>query len=215
MTSEIFDAARAGDAERVATLLAADPAIAGARDDDGLSLVLLSRYRGDGPVLRAVLAAGPTLDVFDAAALGETGRLGELLAGEPFLAAAWSTDGFTALHLAAFFGHPEAVALLLASGAAVDAVSRNPMRVTALHSGAAGRDLAVCRLLIEHGADVNAEQRDAYRPLHAAAQSGDEALADLFLAAGAERAATTDDGRTPADLAAAAGRHTLAERLRA
>src|SRR5688572_17895147 len=98
MTQEIFDATRAGDAERVAALLAHDRSLAGARDADGLSILLFARYRSDGPILRALLGAAPTLDVFEAAALGETSRLLELLEADPALVTAWSADGFTALH---------------------------------------------------------------------------------------------------------------------
>ena len=62
---------------------------------------------------------GRSLDDGDAdakaAALREDGRLAELLAGDPGLARAWSADGFTALHYAAFFGG-EAVARLLSIG---------------------------------------------------------------------------------------------------
>jgi len=214
MGSEIFDAVAAGDAERVAELVAARPELAAARGDDGLSILLFARYRSNGPIVQALLAAKPELDAFEAAALGETDRLRSLIDADPGVAAARSVDGFTALHLAAFFAHLEATRLLLDAGAEVDAVSSNPMRVTPLHSAAAAGDVAICRLLVERGADVNAVQRDSFRPIHAAAENGDETLVDLFLAAGAGPGARLDDGRTAADLAAAKGHDALVERLR-
>ena len=52
-------------------------------------------------------------------------RLEELLREDPELARAWSPDGFTALHYAAFFGSPEAVRALVAAGADLEARSTN------------------------------------------------------------------------------------------
>ena len=95
----------------------------------------------------------------------------------------------------------------------VEAVSEDAMRVRPLHSAAAGGHTAVCRLLIERGADVNAVQRGSFTPLMAAAQNGDGELIEMLLAAGADPAARTDDGRSAADLARDAGHRTLAERL--
>ena len=117
----LIAAVNADDAARVAELLAADPSLAGSRDERGVSAVLLSRYRFARPVTDALLAADPDLDVYAAAALGYVDRLLAGLDDEPSLATAFAADGFTALHLAAFFGKPEIAKVLLAAGASVDA----------------------------------------------------------------------------------------------
>jgi ankyrin repeat protein len=165
-------------------------------------------------VTDALLAADPDLDIFEASALGYADRLAEHLDTDPAAARAWSADGFTPLHLAAFFGKAEVARRLLDAGADVNAVSQNAMRVEPLHSAAAGRHHEVCRALLIAGADVNAVQRDDYTPLHAAAQHGDDELVELFLSAGADPAARIADGSTPADLADTAGHPDVARRLR-
>jgi hypothetical protein len=124
----------------------------------------------------ALLAADPELDVFEATVLGYIDRLRERLDEDPARATAFASDGFTALHLAAFFGKAEAASTLIATGAAVNVYSRNELAVQPLHSAAAGRHHEVCRVLIAAGADVNATQRHGYTPLHAAAQHGDAEL---------------------------------------
>jgi uncharacterized protein len=211
---DLIDAVTAGDTERVRELLAEDPSLVAARDGEGVSALLLARYRFDRETTDALLAADPELDVFEAAALGYVDRLRERLLDSADAVAAFSPDGFTALHLAAFFGKAEVARLLLENGAGVDVYTRNPFANQPLHAAAAGRHVEVCRVLLAAGADVNATQHGGYTPLHEAAQHGDVEMSELFLSAEADPAATTDDGKTPAEIAAAAGHTDLADRLR-
>ena len=212
--TDLIAAVNADDVERVVALLAADPTLAAARDEQGVSAILLSRYRFARPVTDALLAAEPEIDVFEAAALGDATRLHQRLTEDPARATAFASDGFTAVHLSAFFGKAEAARILLDAGAQVDVYSQNDFGTQPLHSAAAGRHHEVCRLLIAAGADVNAPQHGGWRPLHQAAQHGDSELVELFLSAGADPRAPRDNGETPADIAEAAGHHDVAVRLR-
>jgi ankyrin repeat protein len=167
------------------------------RDEQGLSPAMRALYRGETEEAERLVPDEP--DVFEAAALGREEQLGELLESDRGLALAFSRDGFTALHLAAFFGHPEAVRLLLDRGADPNAVATSEQigPVQPLHSAAAAGGLDSARLLLEHGADVNARQGGGFTALHAAAASGHAELARLLLAGGADADARTDDGRQP------------------
>ena len=197
---ELFAAIAAGDSARVDALLDGDSALAYARNHQGLSAVLAALYCRQEDILAALMDRRPPLDLFEAAALGRTDQLAELLdSGDD--AAAWSTDGFSALHLAAFFGRVAAVRLLLDRGSPVDRPSRNGMQVTPLHSAAAGHHAGIGALLLAAGADPNARQHGGFAPLHAAAQNGDLALVRALLDHGADPRARDDDGRTPAVMA--------------
>jgi ankyrin repeat protein len=211
--ADLIEAINTGDADRVSSILADDPSLVAARDEEGVSALMLARYRMDRAVTDALLAADPELDVFEAAALGYVDRLRERLEADPGAASSFSPDGFTALHFAAFFGKAEAARILLEHGASVDVYTRNPFANQPLHAAAAGRHIEVSRVLIADGADVNATQHGGFTPLHEAAQHGDVEMTELFLSAGADRTATTDAGETPADLATAAGHVDLASRL--
>jgi uncharacterized protein len=211
--TELFVAIDAGEVERVRELVGADPSLAAARDGDGVSAVLHAHYRGEPGAAAALLEARPELDVFDAAGVAELERLGELLDRDAAAANAYSSDGFTPLHLACFFGRPEAVELLLERGADLSAVSRNPLGVTPLHSAAAAGQTRIVGLLLERGADANAREQGEFTALHAAAQNRDPEMAELLLAHGADPGARAEDGRLPADLAAAGGHEDLARRL--
>lgn len=211
---ELIEAVKAGQAERVAAIVGADPELASVRDADGVSVLMLSRYRTDRAVTDALLAADPELDVFEAAALGYLDRLRARLDDDAAAVGSRSADGYTALHFAAFFAKPEAARILIEAGAPVDTVAANEMRVQPLHSAATGRQIEICRLLLAAGAEVDARQAGGFTPLHEAAQNGDPEMVELFLSAGADPNGRTDDGRTAAELADAASHPDVARRLR-
>jgi uncharacterized protein len=178
-----------------------------------LSEILQAVYEGDEARVAVLLAEDPELDVFEAAALGRTERIRELIEADPKLVGVWADDGFTPLHLAAFFRHPDAARLLVEHGAEVDPPARNEMRVTPLHSAAAASNTDTAALLLKRGADPNARQQGGFTPIHAAAQNGNDELAKLLLARGADPRSPTDDGRTASDFAREAGHDELAARF--
>lgn len=128
-------------------------------------------------------------------------RVRALLELEPTAVDAVDGDGFTALHLAAWYGHPKVAELLLTHGADVERVAANPSAVRPLHSAAAGGHLVIVHLMLDRGADIEAEQTGGVRPLHSAAHRDDRAMVELLLGRGADPAAALDDGRTARDLA--------------
>jgi len=154
-----------------------------------MSELLQAIYRGDQARVDELLAVDPELDVFEAAAVGRTERLGDLLDKDPSLANAWAEDGFQPLGLASFFGQVDAARFLVERGAEVNSASRNDFKVMPLHSAAATGDPDVryelAKLLLEHGADPNARQQDDFTPLMAADQHEDERLRLLLVEHGA------------------------------
>lgn len=156
-----------------------------------MSELLQAVYQGDQARVEVLLAAQPELDVFEAAAVGRTDRLRELLDEDPSLANAWAEDGYQPLGLASFFGYIEAARLLVERGAEINSASRNDMKVMPLHSAAAASDsearYEIAKLLLEAGAEPNARQQDDFTPLRAADESGDERLGGLLEEYGATR----------------------------
>ena len=70
---------------------------------------------------------------------------------------------------------------------------------TALHYAVSNSEADVMFLLVEHGADINAQDKAGVSPLHLAIE--DVALARWLLLKGADYRAKTDEGSTPLDYA--------------
>jgi ankyrin repeat protein len=201
---DFFDAVKAGDASRIESLLESSPALASSRNEGGVSAPLLALYYQKKEIAEKLLArkeAMEGIDVFEAASFGRIERLSAILEEAPNLVNAYSVDGFYPLGLAAFFGHEDAVRLLLKRSADPDLEARNSMKVRALHAAAAARSFAIASALVEAGSDVNARQEAGFTPLHEAAATGQLDLARLLLDRGAEVDAKTEDGRTALALA--------------
>lgn len=213
--SDVISAVHAGDIEKVTTLLRADPSLALAKDERGVSVLMHAYYRGRRDIADIVLDSRSDLDIFEATASGREQTVSEILNLDPAKAKAWSPDGFTALHFASFFNQPTIACQLVRRGADVATVSMNPMEVTPLHSAAAAHATEIVRMLVESHAPVNAKQHGGWTALHAAADNGDEETIKILLQHGADPRAQNDDGKTPAQIAQLKGREKALELLSA
>lgn len=200
MVNEFFKAIKKGEYTIVEEMASSNPALVQEKDESGLSAVIVATYYGQPEIAKLLTSKGANLSVYEAAMVGETQVLKRLVQKDQSLATSYSTDGFTPLHLAAFFGSLDAARILIESGANVNAVAKNLMKVTPLHSSAARNQIEIASLLISNGADVNAKQENSYTALHAAAQNGNSQLAELLLKHGANLYAKTDEGETPLDM---------------
>jgi ankyrin repeat protein len=211
--AEFFAQVKAGEQEIVRRMLVERPALASAVEPDGVSALLTALYYGQEETARVIWRAASALSVFEAAAIGDAGRLETLLDEDRARAYAYSSDGWTGLHLAAFFGRADAVQLLLEHGADPSLLSRNAEANTALHAATAGRRLESARRLLDGGAQADARTQSGHTPLHLAAQSGDLELLNLLLGHGARPDSAAEDGLMPLDLARREGHAEAVTRL--
>jgi uncharacterized protein len=218
MRLDLFDAIKKGEGATVDELLDRDAALVNARNEDGLSPLLVAMYWGRGDIASSILRRNPDLNVFEAAAAGETERVRELVAADRSQATALSIDGYTALGLAAFFKHRDVVRDLLAAGAEARAASRQG-GFTPLHSAVAtdagARDIEIVRMLLDAGADPNAKAQSGSTALHTVAFTGDREVAELLLTHGADPSLRNNDGKTASDVARDRGNEEIANVLAA
>src|SRR5436189_114023 len=111
-----FDAIKAGELERVKTMVSADPSLVDARDAEG-SAILTAVYHRQKEIVNLLVARGAALSLFEAAAAGEIERVERLIIELPAGINGYSADGWTPLAMAEQKNHHEAAAFLKRHGA--------------------------------------------------------------------------------------------------
>lgn len=219
-TNDFVEAVKKGDTYSLEKLISSNPALVHARADSGESAVLLAMYHGHEDIARRLVEKGARLDVFEACCLGNLNRVKSLVEERPTIVHSYSHDGFTPLHLAAFFGQPNVTEYLISKGADVNAISKNatfaehntPLDTTI--ASTSPNAIGVAKLLLEAGADPNARSHGDIAPLHEAVAQSDSGMVELLLAHGADVNVRKKDGTTPLTIAESKDNRGLADLLR-
>ncbi|OQY96546.1 MAG: hypothetical protein B6D37_01575 [Sphingobacteriales bacterium UTBCD1] len=194
---EIIELIKTGNNDLLEHKLNDNPALADSKTEQGISLLQFAAYCRNGFAVEILKKNKQQLDIFEAASIGDTETISQLLDKAPTLLNSFSPDGFTVLGLASFFGHLSLVKLLLNKGANPNIASNNQFKVAPIHSACATTNLNIAELLIKHGADINAKQMKGVTPLHSTAHNGQTKLSKLLIDNGADINAKMDDGQTP------------------
>jgi len=206
-----------GEKDAVRSALAEDPELARTRSEAGISVIAITIYAGHLELAREIARERDDLDLFEAACLGDQNRVTELLEQDPKSIDRFAPDGFCAIGFAAFFGHAELLSQLLSFGADFEIPAHNDMRVRPLHAAVAHSDqtqaITLARILLDAGADPNAQQENGMRPLHEAVYNGNAELVELLIAFGANPHLSNDDGDSPLQVARAKGEDAIASRF--
>lgn len=197
---ELIDAIENRDETRLKRLLEAQPSLAAADPGEGMAPLVVAIYWRNDSAADALVAAGAPYPAPLAAARGDVARLTALAHRDPEALADWSADGWSALHLAAHFGHVDACLFLLRYGASPSVRSRNGLANLPVHAAAAGNHTAVVGILLAAGTGADERQHGGWTALHQAAQHGNEEMARWLLAGGADARLVNDEGKRPLDL---------------
>jgi len=153
---DVFEAAAAGDAERVRVLLAADPSLRDAHAPDGWTPLHLAGHFRQTDVIDVLLAHSADVN-----------------------AVSRNADANAPLHAAAAGGADTTLMLrLVEAGARVNHRQRGGF--TALHEVAAIGNVDVARLLLDAGAAPDARNTEGRTPGELARDAGHKALADAL-----------------------------------
>ena len=207
------ESVKKGDLPAVKAAVAEDPLLADIANEAGQTAYLLAKYYRQEETAAFLLEFRPDLDFFEACVAGQTAKVMSQIEETAGLLQAHNTDGWTPLHLAAFFGHAELAEALFDKGASIHARSTNAMKNTPLHAAAAGGKTDLVKLLLKQGADANARQEGGWTALHAAAQAGNRPMVETLIAGGADLQARAANNQAPLDLALLKGHGEIAALL--
>lgn len=192
---------RTGNNEALKRSIKEDPSLAAGAVENGPSYLLFAAYCRNREAVEILSEKKQEKTIFEAAAIGDISLLRELVEKDEKYVNSFSTDGFTPLGLASFFGFYEGVEFLLKHGADPNLPAQNSFKVAPLHSACAISNYEIAKLLLKNGAEVNVSQAGGVTPLHSAAHNGKDRLVQLLLEHGADKYAKTDDGKTPLQMA--------------
>jgi ankyrin repeat protein len=210
----IHEAARAGDLARVKRIVASDPRAVDAEDRYRWRPLFHAALRRRRAVVRFLLEHGADVSARDGFALHFAG---EVPANKPVVRMLLDHGALSsyarprsAAHRefleAVFLGDARRAASILRKSPKL-ARQRDGRGYTALHRAAQHGDVPVMRLLIDHGADVNALSRNGQNVLYCAAGHGHLSAVRLLLARGADPAVKMADGNTALEWLLANGRN--------
>lgn len=209
---ELIRAIKEDDVQQVRKLLASDPSLIRTPVNEG-SLLLMAVYKGASKVAQLLASKSPPPDIFEASAIGDARRVGEIVKVDRGKVDSVNKEGFTPLGLAAFLGHLKVASVLLEGGADLERVMPSVNRNTALDAAVASQQVDVVELLLSKGAKVDVKAARGYTPLHKSAFGGHLELTKILLDHGADPGAETDEGRTPLDIAIERGHDAVAKLL--
>ena len=169
---------------------------------------------------------------------GDQEQVRQRVEADPALVNAFSDGGLSAVLLAKYYGEPEIASYLIAQGARLNLfeavaagqveliqtfLAENPASANAyapdgfqpLGLAAFFGHLAVARLLLEHGAEVNSPSGNTQHvmPLHSSVAGQHLELSRLLLQHGADVNARQEGGYTPLQAAAQNGQREMVELL--
>jgi ankyrin repeat protein len=204
LDTSIHEACARGDLEAVRKMIAADPAAVDADDEHGWRPIFHAGLWRREAVVRLLIEAGADLAAHDGYVMHYAGEVPRNKAIVSLLVLYGALDA----HVRPIndLQRQFLAAIFLADAARVRALlSRNRSLATAadgrgdqpIHHAARNGDTEIVRLLVEHGADVNAMNPRRHTVLYCAAGHGHVDTTQLLLDAGADADAKfTDDGKT-------------------
>jgi ankyrin repeat protein len=201
MEAQIYDLLKNKKTAELIELVKNDPKLLAFVDSRGASLLMISFYFRNAELSDYILSQRSPLDIYESVIAGDLASTKKYLSANKELVNKHSKDGFTPLGFAAFFGRPDVASFLLREGADPNIASSNDFKVAPIHSSVAAKNLEITQMLLDRGANPNAQQQNDVTPLQGAAHNNSLDIVRALLNAGAIKDMKTKDGKTAMDFA--------------
>jgi ankyrin repeat protein len=213
-SKEITEWIQKGVNDKLKASLEQDPTLANGKTEHGISFLQFASYCRNKTAIDLIKTKKSNIDVYEASAVGDVAGISSAIEKQPSLLNSFSSDGFSPLGLACFFGQHLAASYLISKGADVNLASNNAFKVAPLHSACAISDMELTRLLLKNGANANARQQGGVTPIHEAAHHGKTDLVNLLVLHGADINSKMDNGNTPLFMAVEKGFNETSDWIR-
>lgn len=200
----VFDLIDKNNDEIIENILREDVSILGIPNQDGITPLLYALYTGKKKLAEKMYSKNFNFSIFEYIGMQDIERVKDCINKEPTVVNGYSLDGWTALHLASFWGNKKIVLLLIEHGAIQDIPSKSKASSgnSALQAAIAMQQFEIVELLLSKGANPNFLQKPSnFTPLHIAASRDNEKIISLLLEKGADKTQKSTDGKLPIDIA--------------
>lgn len=154
MNKKLVDAVKNNNLEFAKELIAKGADV-NQKNSSGNSLLIVSSADGNAEMVQLLLSSGAALSAVDV------------------------NMKATALHAAAYLGHPKVMKLLVEQG--IDLDIQGPYNgYTALHDAVLQNNTEGVKILVESGANIDLEGHDGNTPLMLAKRQGNIEISDIF-----------------------------------
>ncbi|WP_273567420.1 ankyrin repeat domain-containing protein [Maribacter halichondriae] len=202
------------EVEKIISFIEENPDVLNIKDESGSSGLMIIAYSGLEKAFERAIDLKKGFSFHEAIVCGKINIVNDYLDKPDFdLMNTYSEDGFSPLSLAGFFNRNEIAKSLIELGADPNLSATNPSKVNALHSAIAKENFELCKLLIENGANVNAEQMQNVTALHSAVHRGNLDLTKLLIENNASISLKMDNGDTALMIANREGHKEIAKYL--
>jgi ankyrin repeat protein len=210
---EVFKAIDIADMAALKDILDKNPKLASCHSNDGMSAVLFSLYINQPSITSLILSFKPDLDIYDLAALGGAAQISAVIATNPKIIHEYNGVGFTALHIASYFGHADIVTLILENDGDVDKLTMDGSDLTALQSAVSNLKYDAVDALLKFNPNVDVRMLGGFTPLMTAAALGSKELVLKLIKHDADITLVSDDGRDASAFALSSGQNEVVDLL--